>query len=394
MSGLDPEVFVLSVIATCIAAGATLALIVVLVWRLRQLKWPKSSFFRSWTRFQKLAIWACLLSVVFYSFSMIELVLVIYISPENLGKGGTAMPGVWNKGAPKFLVSLFETASQDLLAFTVYCYFLILMERFSAFRFLMTARTFRVLYTPLFILGTLLFLLMLVSTVIININVVTLTETETNDLVLMTSSLMFLCIVFEFVLSITLCRTFFMKTTDQRTQESWNLSRRVHHETFPNSEQRKPNATSITSSQMSRSSYPPQQSAVRPNSSSTSDLPTMNQSLSRNSNSFVELRPTASTINSGSDTYSLAQVLRDPYKRRTILLFGAIVLSDAMGIVFYLLSLVPEAQKVARPIEVLGRCSVGFHIMLALIFLDSFRDILRREESVLSTASLTVPEFL
>ncbi|KAI8799451.1 hypothetical protein BJ742DRAFT_845899 [Cladochytrium replicatum] len=378
MVDLDPEVVLLCVVAACVAAGATVALVAVLVWRIRQLRWPMTHPFRSWTRFQTLTICTCIAGIAFYSISIVELVQVMYISPENLTKSGAAVPGVWNNGAPKFLVSLAETASQILLALTVYCYFLILMERLVAFRFLLSARTFRLLYTPLFIFGTLLFILMLVSTVLINMTVATLTESEITILVISSSSLMFGTIVFEFALSVTLCKTFFIKSTRQRQQESWNLSRRANHQNFVHSENQNKSYPTPTPPSLP---YPPPGLVIHPQSSIASDLPNTIRSFSHHSTSLI-VSPSAVTQNSRSDAasaYSLGTVLRDTYKRRTVLLFCGILLADVMGIVFYFLSLEPEAQAMARPIEVMGRCSVGFHMMLALIFLDSFRQILHPE---------------
>ncbi|KAI8800194.1 hypothetical protein BJ742DRAFT_90805 [Cladochytrium replicatum] len=337
MSDWDPDVFGVSVAAACIAAGEAAAFVVLLVWRLKQLGWRNTPF-RSWTRYQKLSICGCSAGVVLYVSSLIELVLVMFISPENLAIAGDSIPGVWNRGAPRFFVSLLETFSQFVLSLCVFCYFLILMERFSAFRFLLPDRIFRILYTPFLIMGTLLFLLMLISTIIININATRLTESEASDLVLATSSLLISCICFEFFLSIALCRTFFIKSMDHPLQESLSVSRgaddgniiELHHQpkTNPSSSQISLSSnTHLDSNHLSKITPPP---TYHSNDSSNT------------------LRPAASTTSTRSDTYSLAAVLRDPYKRRTIWLFGGIILSDAIGISFYVLSLFPETNKIGR----------------------------------------------
>ncbi|KAI8807961.1 hypothetical protein BJ742DRAFT_810152 [Cladochytrium replicatum] len=398
-SGLDPDVFGVSVAATCVAAGEAVGFTAVLAWRLKQLGWPKTPF-RRWARYQKLSIGGCWIGIFLYMSSMLELVLVMYISPENLAKAGDSIPGVWNKGALKFFVSLSETMSQFILSFWVFSYFLILMERFAAFRFLLPVRIFRLLYTPFLIFGTMLFLLMMIGTIIININVTALTESETSDLVLATSSLLLFCVFFELVLSISLCRTFFIRSMGQRRQESWSLSRGGDDGYISHIELQHQRKGNLPSSQISLSStsYPHSNSALDRRSGSTSDGPTIVPPLTNHSNnSAITLRPAAaSTTTSRSDTYSLATVLRDPYKRRTIWLFGGIVLSDLLGVSFYVLSLLPETEKIGRPIEVMVRCSIGFHFVLALIFLESFRQILHPENSafVVSTAVLTAPEFL
>ncbi|KAI8813202.1 hypothetical protein BJ742DRAFT_789395 [Cladochytrium replicatum] len=401
MVQLDPEVYLACAITICIGAGATAALVAVLVRRVRQLTYPNTHHFRTWTRFQKLAICTCSLGIIFYLTSIIELLLVMYISPENLTKTAAAIPGVWNKGVPKFLVSLAESIGQILLSLTVYCYFLILMERLAAFRFLLSARLFRIMYTPVFVLGTLLFVQMLLCTILIN--TVSLSDPEVEVLILGSAALIFGSIIIELVLSIALCRTFFVRKWEQRRQESWSLSRRVPNRSFSATEDRpKSNTTSSSAPQFNLSTRRTpdltehaQTSPIIDTSSASAQAASISHSNPSDlSNTLVVIRPAASTPHSRSDSasaYSLATVLRDSYQRRTLLLFVAIVLTDFAGVLFYVLSIVPEAQAISRPLEIIGRTTIGIHLMLALIFLESFKQILHPDYSgtEISTVALT-----
>ncbi|KAI8800759.1 hypothetical protein BJ742DRAFT_62829 [Cladochytrium replicatum] len=274
------------------------------------------------------------------------------------------------------------------------------MERLAAFRFLLPQKVFRLVYTPLVVLGTILFLAMEASSILIN--VVPISDALVTSVVLCANLLIVVSILIEWVLSIALCRTFFIRTSTRSSRtETWSLARRAVQENVDFRELEDPDrkqnpfmpAGSTQDSASSVPSYPPPPltSPKRPWLAHSVDgrSPDYTDRMSQQP-ILPPPRPSSTFVRRGSDAgslYTLREAFLDPQKRRTMLLFCGFVFTDVLGFMFYGLGFFPDSEKMARPLEVVGRTAVGFHITLALIFLDSFKQLIHPDE--MSTRVLT-----
>ncbi|KAI8800760.1 hypothetical protein BJ742DRAFT_840272 [Cladochytrium replicatum] len=397
MQRFETDVYILSLIAVCTSAASTVALVAGLAWCSRHFRVTQEHTFLKWTGFQRLSFLSCAAGILLYLSSSAELVLVMYFAPENMSTTFGMKPGMWREGLGRIFVALTELSSQSMMSITVYCYFLILMERLAAFRVLLPPQVFRLIYTPIFVFGTILFLAMELSFVLIN--VLPLSDALVASVILCANSLIALALVIEWVLSIALCRTFFIRTSARSTRtETWTLGRRPVRENidigqFEDQDQKVDplrQGSSTHTSASSVPSYPPPPLS----SPKTLSLARSVDSRPPDYNSRTAQQPvlplprqSSTFVRGGPSSYTLREAFQDPDKRRTLLLFCGFLFTDLTGLMFYALGLFPSSAKMARPLDVMGRAAIGFHIVLALIFLDSFKEIIRPGD--MSTRVLT-----
>ncbi|KAI8804182.1 hypothetical protein BJ742DRAFT_826052 [Cladochytrium replicatum] len=386
LDALDPEVQAMCLIAVLTTAASTIALLAGIIYYRR----TSERHTTGWTRFQIRAFTACISAIGLDIVSIVEVFFVMFWMPENLSETAGTLPGVWNKGELKIAVSITEILGQVLLSITIFSYYLVLLERMTSFRFLLPSRFFHVVHQTLFLLGVLLFLPMLSVGLVINL--APSSSLVVAIAVLFTNSLTILVILLEWTLSIALYQAFVSRIGfESQPAASINLGRRetqnnnIYANPVTASEKRDLKVNESAGSP----SYPPTLYAVQ--SRSTSD-PTSEASVRGMSATVRSATTSLHTSFSSPDLVfepgtSFRSVLRDANKRRSILLFVGFALSDVLAFIFYGMALVPQSGQYARPLEVMARASIGFHYILALIFLDSFKMFLRH--NLPSTRQLT-----
>ncbi|KAI8810049.1 hypothetical protein BJ742DRAFT_801988 [Cladochytrium replicatum] len=388
MEQLDAEVEFMCWVAVVTAAGSAVALFSGLFWCIRSFS-VTGHFWRDWTRFQKLSFCSCMFGIPVYLASVAEIILVMHFAAERLTKPAGTEPFVSSQGSSMLFVSLAELIGQVLLPVTVFCYFLVLMERLAAYQFLLPRRNFQVIYTSVFVLGVILFLAMEAPNIMIN--VLPASPALVKVAVLLTALLIIASTIIEWTLSIALCRTFLFRIPQSTPpQGSWSLARRSiqqtlslpdleksHQAPHPSSPLYPPNASSPSRSTPSRSS------TTHGNRTPTLQLNSTNSSAQLQSRLVSE----APSHISSSGT-SFKTVIGDPDKRRTVLLFFGFALTDLVGYVIYGLGLIPGSDKLARPLSIMGRSTIGLHIVLTFIFLDSFKEMLGRRDVQSSIPSM------
>ncbi|KAI8804345.1 hypothetical protein BJ742DRAFT_824913 [Cladochytrium replicatum] len=376
-----------AVVAVCVVAGSTtigafVALVSGLVWFLR-LSTPTSQIDgRKWTRFQKLTICASVAAIALSFSSAVEVVLTATVAPENLSYTSIALPGKWDKGFLRAFLSVIETLGQELISFTVFFYFLTLMERGSSFRLLLPVLLYQIIYQFAMVLGVIFFLLVVATS--IWINVLPLSDSLLTFIFVSGNLLIIECIVIEWCLSIALCRAFFVKfmvrsdtsrpAVSMDNTTSWPFYRRSN--TLVALSDVSPEKANPPLAETDRRNIAP----VYPPSS-----PTTLYSLGDNrSDAHFAAEGTSMSFRFGQSANHdepatvMSFVFKNRYHRRTALLFIGFAITDVVGGLIYCLSLLPAAEKFTRPLEIMGRMAIAFHMMLALIFFDSFKDVLNR----------------
>ncbi|KAI8810051.1 hypothetical protein BJ742DRAFT_801993 [Cladochytrium replicatum] len=366
---IDEEVEFICWIAVVTASGSAVALVSGLFWCIRNFSASEHPW-RDWTRFQRLSFCSCIFGIPVYLASVAEVLLSMNFAPERLTKTAGTESFISDQGAVKLLVSVAELIGQSLLPVTVFCYFLVLMERLSAYQFILPRRNFQVIYTTIFILGVFLFLAMEAPNILIN--VLPMSTTLVQVAVICGTLLIVAATITEWTLSIALCRVFLFKVSSPApAHESWSLARRSVQPNHPAFEY----AQHLSHTKSSQ--YPPNALSASPSNSVSFTIqgngtPTFQLN---SANSSEQLQSRSHISSSGS---SFRTIIGDPDKRRTVLLFCGFALTDLVGYAIYCLVFIPGSERMALPLSIIGRSSIGLHIMLTLIFLDSFKQILGR----------------
>ncbi|KAI8815360.1 hypothetical protein BJ742DRAFT_783334 [Cladochytrium replicatum] len=379
-SPLDADTEFLCWITVGVAAASTIALAAGLSWSV-QLFARRKIIFRGWTRFQQLAFWSCVVGINVNVTAIAETILVMKFSPERLATHSGTEPFVSDQGTSMILLSLADLVGQTLLPVTVLLYFLILMERMAAFRFLWPGHYFKVLYTSIFFQGIILFVVMESPNLLINLSRTPLSDPVVLATNLSSISLIVLSVLIEWTLSVALCREFFLKAPSVNpVREPWSVYRRpVAQLNF-----------SLNEFELQRTDdFAVSASKIASTSRSNDSNETLQPSSSPSVQTFG-----ASELNAVSpvQTAGLRSILRDHDKRRTLFLLCGFVVTDVAGFLVYGLAFIPGAEKVIRPLTIIGRAAVGFHLVLALLFLDSFKQILRRDGP--TSTELTIRSYL
>ncbi|KAI8813212.1 hypothetical protein BJ742DRAFT_789417 [Cladochytrium replicatum] len=376
MSGLHPNVELLCWIAVATTATNTAALLYGILWCVRY--YYSKGQIRSWSRFQNLSVVACIAGAAVCITSMVELIAVMYIAPERLSSTAGNEKFETRKGVPMIAVSGIELFGQILLPITVLCYSLVLLERLSAFRFLLPTRHFRLIYSIVFVSGGILFLL--TESCNILVNVLPLSDPIVTALNVMGNSLIIESLLLEWTLSFVLIRKFFTASLSNTNLSPWTLSDRVVQRQLNHS-------SSMALQEVNRSEQSNDTIAIQNEPSAASS-----QTPQRLVAPVQTTQPQSPVNPTPANTEPLFQsIAKNPHKRRTLFLFMGIILIDIMGVLFYALALSPDSGQNSRPLEIIGRTAV-VHIVLALIFLDSFKHMLHGSDisTIADTSSLPI----
>ncbi|KAI8809285.1 hypothetical protein BJ742DRAFT_244181 [Cladochytrium replicatum] len=294
---------------------------------------------RSWTRFQRLSYLSCVFGIPAMLASVVEIVLEMYFEPERLSKPAGAQPFETSGGAALVLISLSSTVGNILIPITVFCYFLVLMERFNAFQFLWPRKYFKIVHSSVLVLGVLLFFAMEAPNILVNI--IPPSSLLTRIAFILSTLLLIVSTIIEWTLSIALCRSFFSNTglTPPARQ---HLSLNTFRSEFEGSDA-PPTSPTLCSSNASFQSNP-----------TTSKSPTplvQHRSVGSSSNRQSRNMSEANSHTGGSGA-SFITVMGDVERRRSILLFAGFVLTDLIGYMVYILGFLPDSRKLARPLSV------------------------------------------
>ncbi|KAI8805030.1 hypothetical protein BJ742DRAFT_871377, partial [Cladochytrium replicatum] len=161
-----------------------------------------------WTRFQRLMVICLCIVVVVMLCSIWEMVMVWEFAQDHIANIAATQPGTWNEGWQKLVASLLEIAGQVIIQICLFIYFLVLIDRFTAFQPFMPGGRFRVLPKVLFIVGTISAALLAVDFVLVN-SVRPITG-EVLVVATVTQNMLLLCdIILECVCGIYLCKAAF-----------------------------------------------------------------------------------------------------------------------------------------------------------------------------------------
>ncbi|KAI8802055.1 hypothetical protein BJ742DRAFT_561011 [Cladochytrium replicatum] len=516
----DKEVFIVSIVTFAVLSITFITLVTSLIVFKRRYSQRYTRHFNSWSKFQRLAyITLCSASLV-YALSITELILVSLYATEHLHYSAPNQRSEWDGGVEKAVLSVIEIAVVIMIQVTAFLYYLVLLERFSLFRYYIPGAKFTTVHQTLLFVGVFLSLLTIINFALVNSPVPqeTLKDITIQTVLFLSSNLLLIAVfIIDLVCSISLCRAAFANVTFHARREDlsgfsvtgedgeerssaatdaervdgrrWslrnprlNFSIRMAKQgvvsdnssvttgdttteltgvkvpipttfvlhldqsltpyfllpqlarmlslvppetTQPEQQpQRSPNSTS---SPRSPPLFPPPVNSASSPSSSTSSLsyPIIPRSattstlsppfLPRSTTTASTITPqrsdplisrsvTTSTYAStnapiiprryGPDPPSiLLRSLKISSQRRTIVLLASVIATDAACFAISIVGAQSEYENIARLIEMLSRSAIGFHVVLSLLFLESFKEVTRSAGNRRGQNTTTYSEF-